>query len=247
MKDEDFYFDIIVKLLFRIQDVKEYFFSERIETEDIRCLIRDTVRMCNGLWSIQQSLKAQNDLETAIEHKLKKYSSIKFTIQEIRVEPDEAAFKMLQSNREKAVEIHVAINDTDAVVAKNTQNQRIIDSESELKMKKMQQMAFMMQNFGSLGPIVNEYLQGDMQGKELYDYIMNAKTSEMSMLNTALSNDLLTQNEAMDKLNEILGDVKFLQLGQNGQISSKSEEKTIEEKEEKEVAKEPSPVDGDYI
>ncbi|MDO4171015.1 MAG: hypothetical protein Q4D45_14165 [Lachnospiraceae bacterium] len=248
-QEDDFYFDVTIKISYLLQDVKEYFFSERIEDDDIRSFIRDVIKMYEGKWSIRQSVKAQNDLQEEIERKFRKYRSIRFRLQEVRVVPDEGAAKMLQSNRDKAVEIHVAKNETDEKIAKNEQSQRVLDSEYELKTKKIKDMALMMKNFGSLGPIVQEYLQGDMNGEQLYEYIMKAKANDISMLNTAASGDLLTQEEIMEKIVEIMGDTRYFQMGDEKQISNKVE-KMIEEKQEEikqEETEEISLGDGDYL
>lgn len=243
-QESDFYFDVTVRMSYLLQDVKEYFFAEIIDEDDVRCFIREAIKMCEGKWSIRDSLKAQGDLQEELEQKVKKYKSIRFRIQEVKVVPDEGAAKMLQSNRDKAVGIHVAINETDEKIAKNTQGQRILDSEYELKAKKIKEMALMMKNFGSLGPIVEEYLKGDIGGEQLYDYIMKAKSNDMNMLNVAASGDLLTQEEVMEKIVAILGDTRYFQLGEDQQLLNKVE-KVIEEKQEE--TEEIALGDGDYI
>lgn len=246
MKDRDFYFDVTVQVSYALQDVAEYFFSEQIEEEDIRQVIRKIIRRHDGEWDIQQSWDAQSNLESELSQGLRKYESLKFRIMDIQVLPDEAAAKMLQSNRNKTVGIHVAKNETDEKIAKNEQTGRILDSESGLKMKKMQEMAVMMKNFGSLGPIVEEYFKGNMSGTDLYNYIMKAKTDDLSMLNTAVSNDWLSQEEAMAKLNEILGENKFFPEGERRQVlgEKKTEAESVEEETEGDIF---HPEDGDYI
>lgn len=247
MKDHDFYFDVTVKLSYSLQDVREYFFNERMEEEDVHNILRNIVRRYDGEWDIQQSWKAQSELEDAVTQKLTSYEGIKFRIQQVNVVPDAAAEKMLQSNRDKTVGIHVTQNETDEKIAKNVQDQRVLDSEYELKLKKMKDMALMMKNFGSLGPIVNEYLQGRMDGTELYDYIMRAKTNDMSILTTAVDNDLLTQKEAFEKLEEILGDARFQQMDEQRQLVNKGQGR-IEDEEKREDGVESIPLaDGDCI
>ena len=164
------------------------------------------------------------------------------------MEPDEDAVKMLRSNRETTVGIHVAANKTDEQIAMNKQKERIADSEKILTMKQIEDMAYMMKNFGNLGPIVSDYLQNGMSGVELYNYIMKAKTDNMTILNTAVSNDMLTQKEAFEKLKEILNDNAFLQ-DEIHQLPNKDSGRIEEKNEEKETDEEDmgSPVDGDCI
>lgn len=246
MEGGEFCFDVTVKITAVLQDVKEYFFLEKINEEDIRRLVRDAIKEQDERWSIREGLKAQNVLEESIEKKLKRYESIRFKIYEVRLTPDEAAAKMLKSNRDKAVGIHISQNEADEQIAKNEQTKRVHASEYELKMQKINEMGEFMKRFGCSGPVVDEYIQGNMTGKELYDHIVEAKTNDMSMLNMAMSGDLITQEEAIEKLSEILGNTKFLQLNDSQKITKNEENIIIEEKKQKDI-KEDALKDGDYL
>lgn len=227
-----------------------------MEEEDILHTVRDIIRTHDARWDVRQGWEIQNALETAIEQSLKRYEGVKFRVKELTVTPDEKASRMLQSNRDKVVEIHVAENETDQQLAFNEQSKRLAESERELKLKQMEEMAFMMKHFGNLGPIVNEYLKQNVNGMQLYEYIMKGKTDEMSMLNTALSNDIISQEEAFEKLTEILKNNGFMQTegllpeNENVRIEEKKTEKEEEKEEEEETDKTKTvlPVkDGGYL
>lgn len=166
-----------------------------MDETDIQQILKSVIRGQDGKWNVQQGWEIRNILEDYIEKKLKQFEGVRFKILELNVEPDEDAVKMLRSNRETTVGIHVAANKTDEQIAMNKQKERIADSEKILTMKQIEDMAYMMKNFGNLGPIVSDYLQNGMSGVELYNYIMKAKTDNMTILNTAVSNDMLTQKE----------------------------------------------------
>ena len=219
-----------------------------MDETDIQQILKSVIRGQDGKWNVQQGWEIRNILEDYIEKKLKQFEGVRFKILELNVEPDEDAVKMLRSNRETTVGIHVAANKTDEQIAMNKQKERIADSEKILTMKQIEDMAYMMKNFGNLGPIVSDYLQNGMSGVELYNYIMKAKTDNMTILNTAVSNDMLTQKEAFEKLKEILNDNAFLQ-DEIHQLPNKDSGRIEEKNEEKETDEEDmgSPVDGDCI
>ena len=82
-------------------------------------------------------------------------------------------------------------------------------------------MALLCQNFGNMGPIVEEYLKGNMDGKELYDYIMRSRAEKLGVLQTVASGDMLTQEETIEKLNEILSNSDFLQTTEFQKLPTK--------------------------
>lgn len=240
IKSSNCYFNVDVKIDYILRDAQEYFFFEKIDKEDIGDEIRKIIKQYDGEWDIQQKLKAQSTLEETIIKKLRQYKSMQFRVLEVNVEPDEDAEKILRLNRATEVGIHAAEKKTEEEIAHNSQTVKALDSKREVTMKKMENMALMMKNFGSLGPIVGEYFDGNMDGKELYEHLMNAKTNDMSMLNAAVSNDLLTQDEAFETLKEILKDTKFFPIEKRQQLSVEDDSK-IEENDKI------SPMDGDYI
>lgn len=248
MMDNDFYFNVGVKISYSLNNVTEYFFGCQIDRDDAARTLRTIMRENDGKWNIQQRWEIQSHLENEIERRLKKYTGVRFVIQELTVTLDESAEKMLESNRKKTVGIHVTTNETDEQIAKNEQNLRIADSERQLKIKKIEELAEMINMFGNMAPIVEDYLKGGMSGEQLYNFIIQAKNDNMAMLNTAISNDLLTEKEIIEKLNEIIGNNGMLKK-ESQQLSGNNQEK-IEEKSEAEKAvaeEEAFPEDGDYI
>lgn len=263
MEDKDFYFDVTVKMSYALQDARAYFFQGKMEEEDVLHTVRNAIRQQDGKWNAWKDIELQNALENEIEKKLKQYEGVKFRRLEVHATPEEAAAKMRDSNKKKTVGIHVSKNETDEQIARNEQAERVADSEQKLKMKQISDMALMWQNFGNMGSIVDEYLKGNMDGKELYEYLMRARAEKMNMLQTAVSGDMLTQKETMEKLNEIFANNEFLQAAAQNQLPgndmNKLEEKAgknadgEEENEEKELEEADQTeekaqfVDGDYI
>ena len=260
MKERDFCFIVMVKMLYNIRDVRTYFFEGKMEEGDIQNTVRKVIRQQDRGWNAWEDIELQNTLENDIEKHLKRYEGIRFRNLEVTVTPEEAAVKMRDSNKKKTVEIHVAKNEMDEQIAKNEQAERLVDSEQKLKMKQISDMALLCQNFGNMGPIVAEYLKGNMDGKELYDYIMRSRAEKLGVLQTVVSGDMLTQEETIEKLNEILSNSDFLQATEykrlpgkevnkieesntgNGGNNKKNEEEMTDEEDEKEIL-----GNGDYL
>lgn len=258
MEDNNFYYDVTIKMSYILQDVKVYFFQGILEEGDIQQAIRSIIRRQDGKWDILGEAKLQSELETEIEKKLKQYEGIRFKQLEVVVRPEADAEKLRESNKSKTVGIHVAKNETDEKIARNEQNERIIESERKLKSKQIEDMALMWKNFGDMGAIVNEYFKGKIDGKELYNYILRARSEKMGMLQTVASNDMMTGNEILNELNKVLSNNEFLQIAESQQLSGeeagKSEKKEAEDKdtevpdrEEEETNDEDTFSDGDYI
>lgn len=249
MKNANFSFNVDVKISYGVQDVQQYYFYGQIQEEDIHYIIREVVKGQNKKWNVSQGWKLQNTLETQIECKLKSHKGVKFEVL-TEVTPDDAALKIQKSNQDKEIGIHTSDNKAKEQIAMNAHKKKVAASELELKMQQIQEMDFMMRNFGVLGPIVDEYMQGKINGQELYDYIIKARTNEMNMLNAAMSNEMLTQKEAFDKLNEILSGSRFAQANQQLQGGEKESLEAQEEGEKDDVdntPKEAAPTDGDFV
>lgn len=225
MEDKDFHFDVMVKMAYALQDARIYFFQGKMEEEDISHTVRNAMRQQDEKWKVGEDIKLQNALETEIEKKLEQYKGVRFRRLEVLVTPEEAAEKIRESNKKKTVGIHVSKNETDEQIARNEQAERVADSEQRLKMKQISDMALMWKNFGNMGSIVNEYLKGNMDGKELYNYIMKGQAENISMLKLASEGDMLTQKEIMEKLNEIFANNEFLLAAEQKQLSVKEEKK----------------------
>ena len=234
-----------------------------MEEEDVGYTIKSAIRQQDERWDAWEDIQLQNALEYEIEEKLRQYKGVRFRGLQVSVVPEEAAAKIRDSNKKKTVEIHVSQNDTDEKIARNEQAERIADSEQRLKMKQIDDMAIMWQNFGNMGSVVNEYLKGNMDGKEFYEYLMRARSEKLGILQTAVSGDMLTQKEIMEKINEIFTDNEFRKMTdikqlQGGEVNKLEEKNTEEadnaEESAKEKISEAEPteekaafVDGDYI
>lgn len=248
MIDIDFYFKVNVKILYKLQSVQEYYFQGQIEEKDIHHIIRESVKIQNQKWNVSQAWKLQSALETQIEQKLKQYEGVEFKIT-VDVIPDEAALEMQKSNRDKVVGIHKSSNKTEEQIAINADKKKVAESERELKFQQIEEMGIMMNTFGDLGPIVDEYIQGEIGGKEFYEYIMKARTNDMNLLNMAMSTEMLTQKEAFDKLDNILTSNRFAKAEQQLPDKDKDENDLQEDEDEDEEGdmEQKSFSDGDTL
>lgn len=252
MKDRDFHFNVSITISYFLQDVQTYFFDSLIETDDIQRMVRETVRGQDGVWDVRESLDMRNDLEDNIEQKMKRLTGIKIRTPEVEVVPDEAAVKILDSNRDKTVEIYRSRNEADKVIETNVQGGRIADSKKELKGKQIEDLANMVQNFGSMAPIMEEYFKGNITGTQLYEYIAKAKIDNMNILNEAVKSDMLPDKDILDWLNDLLSSNgiipnNYQRLASQNETVSKIETKDNDTEERVDEKDTFSPADGDFI
>lgn len=249
MKNRDFHFNTAVKIRYYVQDVQEYFFEGQAEADDIQRVIREVVRSQDGKWDVSESIDMRNDLEDKIEQKMRRFAGIKIRTPEVNVVPDEAAVKILDSNRDRTVEIHLSRNRADKEIASNEQAGRIADSKKEIKGKQIEDLATMVQNFGSMAPIMEEYFKGNLDGTQLYGYIEKAKSDNMAILNEAVKRDMLSDKDILERLNDILCGNGIIQSDKYQQIADHSEDvNRLEMKDEGTDEEERlSPADGDFI
>ncbi len=251
MVDVDFYFNVKVRVSYKLQDAQRYYFQEQTKDVSVSNIIRENVRKQNKRWNVSQDWELQNNLEDMIEKELRRYQGVEFKLT-IEVTPDEEALKMQESNRSKVVGIHTSNNMTEEQIAKNADKEKIAASEFKYKIEQLKDMAFMMQNFGDLGPIVNEYLRGNIDGIELRDYIMKSKTDDMNLLKAAMDTEMLTQTEAIDKFNAILEGRRLAQterqlLGENRKEQESLQEKKKEEETQEDDIEQDTYTDGGFL
>ena len=78
LENENFYFDVSVKLSCSLVDVLTFFFIDNCpEEEEIHSIIRAAIKSFDGEWNITQSHKAQGKLEESLTNKLNSYSGMK--------------------------------------------------------------------------------------------------------------------------------------------------------------------------
>lgn len=250
MADADFFFNADVCISYEIQDVQKYFFGNRMEEDTLYNITRKCVNGQNGKWRLKEGWELQNVLENEVERKVKQFEGVRFWVI-VDVRADEAAQEILVSDQKTAVEIHTSGNEKDARIAANEHRAAIAESERTLKLKQIEEMGMLIKDFGVLGPVVNEYLEGKLDGVELYDYIMKARTDDMNMLNIAVTNDLLTTEEFMDRVNDILTNRRFGNIdnqrlpGRDRNGLEMHTNKDIEDEVEKEETEAPS--DGSFL
>ncbi len=208
MKNVDFYFDADINISYELQDVQEYFWGNLMEDDALHYITKKCVDRQNGRWQAKQEWELRQDLEDGIERELKQFEGVKFRVT-VEIRMDESAQKMQKSDKDSAVEIHTSNNKKNVQIAANKNMAEIVKSEKMLKMQQMQEIGMLINNFGVLGPVANEYLEGKIDGKEFLNYIMKIRTDELNLLNMAVTNDLLTGDEAMSKINDILTNSRF--------------------------------------
>lgn len=241
MKNKDFYFDISVRISYALADIKSYYFGAKAEDEyEIRRGVRGLLNGCGEKWDIKEEPMAEIYIEQKLDMLFNNFKSFKFRLENVTVKPDADAESIINSDRKKQVNIHVGQNQTEEKIAENKQKELIFESEKILQNKKLERMATMMNTFGALGPIVEEYLRENIGGDALYEYINKNKINELNLLDAALKNDTITQEDAFRKVERILSDSQSVQNG---------DEKALLDKEPvKEAAKEEYTLsDGDYL
>lgn len=248
----DFSFKVDVSISCEIQDVQEYYFGEGLEEDTLCQIVKKCIVKEHKKWQINQGWELQRELDQEIARELKRFAGVRLRIT-VEVGLDEAAEKIWNSDRESAVDIHLSGNQKNVQIAANRHKAAIAESEIALKMQQIGQIRMLLQNFGTLGPVANEYLEGKIDGKELYSYIMKARAEEMNMLKVAMESDLIQTDEIMVKINDILSNRQFGEIeqkqpsGNRGGLEMHSSGQTdmayaAEEDEEAET-----PADGDFL
>ena len=249
MTNVDFYYIADISISYELQDVQEYFWGNSMEDDDLRRITKKCVDRHNGKWSAKQEWELRRNLEDDIEREIKQFDGVKFRVT-VEIRMDESAQKMQESDKDTAVEIHTSNNRKNVQIAANKHKSEIIKSETELKMHQIQQIGMLINNFGVLGSVAKEYLEGNIDGEEFFNYIMKARTDELNLLNTAVSNDLLTGDEAMKKINDILTNRRFEYLDEQqlpGEDRGKLKEPDDESEEAEETVNDASHADGDFV
>ena len=249
MKNDNFYYDVNVNISYELKDVQEYFWGNPMEDDALCRIMRECVDRHNGKWHAKQEWELRRDLEDDIERELKHFDGVKFQVT-VEIRMDESAQKMQESDKDAMVEIHNSNNRKNVQIAANKHKTEIVISETELKMHQIQQIGMLINNFGVLGAVAKAYLDGKREGEEFFNYIMKARTDELNLLNTAVSNDLLTGDEAMKKINDILTNRRFEHLDEQqlpGEIRGKLRAPDDESDNAEEDLKEASHEDGDFV
>lgn len=250
MVDVDFYFNVQVRVSYRLQDARKYYFQGQMKDKSVSDVIRECVRRQHKRWNVSQGWELQNDLEKLIGGDLRCFQGVEFDFT-IEITPDEEAIKIQESNRNKAVGIHTSKNMTEEQIAKNTDKEKIAASEFKYKLEKIKDMAYMMQNFGDLGPIVNEYLDNKIDGMQFREYIMKAKKDDIDLLKVVIDTDTLSQKEIIDQVYGIL-EGRFKQTEQHLLTENTTEQKAlqVQEKEEdmqEDAIRQDTYVDGGFL
>lgn len=245
MRNKDFYFDISIRISYSLADIKAYYFGAKAEDAyEIRRGVRGLLSECGEKWDIKEEPMAEIYIEQKLDMLFNNFKSLMFRLENVTVKPDADAESIVNSDRKKHVNIHVGQNQTEEKIAENKQKELIFESDYILQNKKLERMAAMMNTFGALGPIVEEYLRGNIGGDALYEYINKNKINELNMLDTALKNDTITQEDAFRKVERILSDNRFVQNENEKALSDKEAVKEVA----KETAKEEYALsDGDYL
>lgn len=248
----DFSFLVDVSIACEIQDVREYFFGEGLEEDTLGYIVKKCIVKQHKKWQINQGWELQRELDQEIGRELKIFSGVRLRVT-VEVGLDAEAEKIWNSDRQSAVDIHLSGNRKNVQIAANHHTAEIAESESALKMQQIEQIKMLLQNFGTLGPVANEYLEGKIDGKELYSYIMKARAEEMDMLKVAMESDLIPTDEIMVKINDILSNRQFGEIEQKQPAGSGralethsggQTDRTYAAQEDGEAV---TPADGDFL
>jgi len=245
IKDMEMYFDVAVKAVYRIANVREFYFRGRADEDKIKQSIKKTVKKYDKKFGLTKGVDLQGELEEEIEESLRQFAGLKFESLQVDVVPDEEARQYIKSDKEKARVMHHSSNETDTKIFLNKQKEREMDSENAIYAKKLQKFMAMTQEYGQMAPLVDGYLEGGMDARELYDYAIKNRGSNIDDLLKVVKEELLTHEEAAERVGNVLDDGRNTNISANQQISSVKEER-IEQKEER-FSEEDEIVDGDSI
>lgn len=244
MKEHNYKFDIKIELEYRIKDAKKYFFEGRTDKNDIQHVLKKAVTRYDGYWSITQMMEIERELEKEIEDRMESFKGLSFNVIDVEVIPDEAVKKMQENTKSAAVDMLVARNEADKKINENNLSGEILESDFILKKRKMMFMNTTIQNYGNMGPIVNDYLDGKISGEDLYKYNMTHMTNEMQMVESAYGKDLISQEMADRKMKAILENDSYRQM--EAEEQSVQNEKNIQRKKI-DTVNDTEVKDGDYL
>lgn len=208
MADYDFNFLVDVSISYEIQDVKKYYFGNIMEENTLRNLTRKSVNRQNKMWRLKEECELQRELESEIEREVQQFEGVRFQVN-VDVSLDEGAKEIKASDQRAAVAIHASGKDMEIRIAENENNAAIAESQRMLKAKQIEEIRALMNDFGILGPIANEYLEGKLSGVEFYNYIVKVRTDDMNLLNMAVKNDLLSMEDFMARVDDILSNRRY--------------------------------------
>lgn len=243
MADCAYYFIIKVKVSYRLKNVREYFFRDNAESEErITKDIRKKLDENDKKWGMRFGNELERKLQKELENLFQEYHSLRFSKVSVDVIPDEDANKLIQSDKNKDIVIHTQANEMDVEVARKEQEGKVLDSNYVLQMKKVGQMEQLAKSFGEIAPVASEYLDGKMDGRELYQYIEAKREKDMELLLRAREEDWLTDQSLNEKLGEIIGNRNFMQLERREQLENKNGEQIEQKEKENNIVE-----DGDYL
>ncbi|MCH5265495.1 MAG: hypothetical protein J1F02_06320 [Lachnospiraceae bacterium] len=241
MSEGNFYFYVKIKISYTLKNAREYYFKDDAESEGVvRNDIKGIMDEQDGKWKLHEINELEKTLQREFEKLQQTYYCLQFNEIFVEVKPDEEAEKLIKSDKEKSIEIYTAGNKADIEVAKNFHKGRVMESSYTLQMKQLDRMEQLARTFGEVAPVVEEYLDGKIDGRELYKYIDNKKEKDINILARAREEDWLTDQSFNRKLEEIMGHEKFAQVEPERKIEEKNKFQ-IEKKEE------PALEDGDFV
>lgn len=212
IKDMEMYFDVTIQISYRIANVKEFYFRGRVQENEVKQCICKAVKKYNNKFELKKGIDLEESIREGIEQSFQQYESLKFELLKVSVSPDEDAKNYIESDKEKARVIHELTNKTDTNIFLNKQKEREMSSEDGIYLKKLKKIMAMTQEFGHLAPLVDGYIEGKMDGKELYDYTMENRGKYIEDLIKIVDKELLTHEEAIDRVGNILDDGKSKML-----------------------------------
>lgn len=241
--DYGFYFQVSIYISYAIKNVREYYFRDHAESEElVKKDIRRILMENDKKWDLHDGNELERTLRRELEICLQGCRSLKFNNIGIKVTPDTDAERMIKSDKEKDVNIYTHGNETDVELARKENEGRILDRDHVLKMKKANQLTELVEIFGELAPIVSEHLDEKMDGRELYKYIEEKRERNLEFLLEAGEKDIIDDQKMDQILNGVIGKGNFVQMKEEKQIEGKPVEQ-IEKKSKEEKLVE----DGDYL
>lgn len=243
MSDYDFFFQVSIQIVYAVKDVRGYYFRDNAESEElVKKDIRKILIQNDKTWNIHAANDLKKSLQQELETCLQKYPSLKFSQLVIEVSPDADAARIIESDKEKDIQIYTQGNRTDIELAEKENKGKILDSEHEIRMKKVDHLTQLVEYFGELAPVVAEHLNEKMDGKELYEYIEKKRKEDREFVLGMGATDIITDERINKILDSVTGKGNFVQMEDKKKIEG-GKVSQIEQKDDEEQVIE----DGDYL
>lgn len=188
------YFIINMSIDYKLQNVREYYFTETDSCEKkIEQSLKECIYSYDNKFDLHRGNDLQRELNKIVNSRLQHFSYLSIISVKVEVTPDDEAVKLIKSDVEKERVIHISQNDSDKKIIENRQQIRVQQSVRELHQAKSEGFVNLVQQYGELAPIMQEYFDGKIDGQQLDQRIREKKREDMQYMAEGWKNDMLSE------------------------------------------------------